>query len=73
MYLSEAEKEDKEMTEAWKGEADSILVFVSSNALSYFYRQLRHLLRRLVYFLLPSRPSSSKVTRLYLLTQEIRP
>jgi hypothetical protein len=34
MYLSEAEKEDKEMTEAWKGEADSILVFVSGNALS---------------------------------------
>ena len=29
--LAEAEKEDKELTEAWKGEADSILVFVSSN------------------------------------------
>jgi hypothetical protein len=29
MYLAEAEKEDKELTEAWKGEADSILVFVS--------------------------------------------
>ena len=43
MYLSEAEKEDKEMTEAWKGEADSILVFVSGNALSYLHRQLRHL------------------------------
>jgi len=28
MYLTEAEKEDKELTEAWKGEADSILVFV---------------------------------------------
>ncbi len=28
MYLSEAEKEDKELTDAWKGEADSILVFV---------------------------------------------
>jgi hypothetical protein len=28
MYLAEAEKEDKELTEAWKGEADSILVFV---------------------------------------------
>ncbi|KAI0280020.1 hypothetical protein BGY98DRAFT_376954 [Russula aff. rugulosa BPL654] len=27
MYLAEAEKEDKELTEAWKGEADSILVF----------------------------------------------
>jgi hypothetical protein len=29
IYLAEAEKEDKELTEAWKGEADSILVFVS--------------------------------------------
>jgi uncharacterized protein DUF6535 len=28
MYLAEAEKEDKELTDAWKGEADSILVFV---------------------------------------------
>ncbi|KAI0298892.1 hypothetical protein BC826DRAFT_87947 [Russula brevipes] len=27
MYIAEAEKEDKEITEAWKGEADSILVF----------------------------------------------
>ena len=34
MYLAEAEKEDKELTEAWKGEADSILVFVSENALT---------------------------------------
>jgi len=31
MYLAEAEKQDKEITEAWKGEADSILVFVSSS------------------------------------------
>jgi hypothetical protein len=35
MYLTEAEKEDKEITEAWKGEADSILVFVSEDALPY--------------------------------------
>ena len=26
--INEAEKEDKKLTEAWKGEADSILVFV---------------------------------------------
>jgi hypothetical protein len=47
MYLAEAEKEDKELTEAWKGEADSILVFVSENALPYliYLRQLRHLLK----------------------------
>lgn len=31
IYLAEAEKEDKELTEAWKGEADSILVFVSTD------------------------------------------
>ncbi len=31
MYLTEAEKEDKEITDAWKGEADSTLVFVSAN------------------------------------------
>ena len=30
IYLAEAEKEDKELTEAWKGEADSILVFVGT-------------------------------------------
>lgn len=35
MYLAEAEKEDKELTEAWKGEADSILVFVSFFFLFY--------------------------------------
>ncbi len=29
MYLSEAEKEDKEVTENWKGDTDGILVFVS--------------------------------------------
>jgi hypothetical protein len=47
MYLTEAEKEDKEITEAWKGEADSILVFVSENALSYIlhlHRQLKALI-----------------------------
>ena len=30
MFLTEAEKEDKEITESWKGEADGILVFVSA-------------------------------------------
>ena len=32
MYLTEAEKEDKEITENWKAEADRILVFVSANS-----------------------------------------
>jgi hypothetical protein len=43
MYLAEAEKEDKELTESWKGEADSILVFVRT-FLTFFYLllQLRH-------------------------------
>ena len=30
MYLTEAEQEDKEITENWKGETDGILVFVSA-------------------------------------------
>ncbi|KAI0266202.1 hypothetical protein BC834DRAFT_986485 [Gloeopeniophorella convolvens] len=33
MYLTEAEKQDKEITESWKGDTDGILVFVMSNAL----------------------------------------
>lgn len=37
MYLAEAEKEDKELTEAWKGEADSILVFVSTDVHVYLH------------------------------------
>ncbi len=47
MYLSEAEKEDKVLTEAWKGEADSILVFVSGILLDAIClrRQLRHMLK----------------------------
>ena len=30
MYMERAGKEDKEMAERWKADADSILVFVSS-------------------------------------------
>jgi hypothetical protein len=29
MYLTEAEKQDTEVTESWKGDTDGILVFVS--------------------------------------------
>ena len=29
MYLTEAEKQDAEVTESWKGDTDGILVFVS--------------------------------------------
>ena len=29
MYLNEAEKQDKEVAESWKGDTDGILVFVS--------------------------------------------
>jgi len=32
MYLTEAEKEDKEITENWKGDTDGILVFVSAHS-----------------------------------------
>ena len=42
MYLSEAEKEDKELTEAWKGEADSILVFVSANIFMLAFICIHH-------------------------------
>jgi hypothetical protein len=28
MYITEAEKEDKEVIESWKGDTDGILVFV---------------------------------------------
>jgi hypothetical protein len=31
MYLTEAEKEDKEITESWKGDTDGILVFVGAH------------------------------------------
>ena len=31
MYLTEAEKEDKEITENWKAEAGRILVFASAH------------------------------------------
>ena len=31
IYLTKAEKEDKEIIEGWKGEADGILVFVSAH------------------------------------------
>ncbi len=29
IYLDEADKQDKEVTESWKGDTDGILVFVS--------------------------------------------
>jgi hypothetical protein len=29
MYLTEAEKQDAQVTESWKGDTDGILVFVS--------------------------------------------
>ena len=29
MYLTEAEKQDKEVTDSWKGDTDGILVFIS--------------------------------------------
>jgi hypothetical protein len=35
IYLSEADEQDQEITELWRGEADSILVFVSATIPSY--------------------------------------
>jgi hypothetical protein len=58
MYLAEAEKEDKELTEAWKGEADSILVFVRFFLTLYPPPSTTDaFIARLVYSLPPSRPS----------------
>ena len=36
MYLTEAEKEDKEITESWKGDAEGILLFVSARAFIFY-------------------------------------
>ena len=36
MYLTEAEKEDKEITESWKGDAEGILVFVSAPSFTFY-------------------------------------
>ena len=36
MYLIEAEKEDKEITESWKGDAEGILVFVSARPFIFY-------------------------------------
>jgi len=36
MYLTEADKQDKEVTESWKGDTDGILVFVSHISLYMF-------------------------------------
>jgi hypothetical protein len=36
MYLTEAEKEDKEITESWKGDAEGILVFVSPRPFIFY-------------------------------------
>jgi hypothetical protein len=36
MYLSRAEKFDKEQSESWKGNADGILVFVRASATALF-------------------------------------
>jgi hypothetical protein len=36
IYLAEADDQDEEITELWKGEADSILVFVSATVTYVF-------------------------------------
>ena len=36
MYLTEAEKEDKEITESWRGDAEGILVFVSTRPSTFY-------------------------------------
>jgi hypothetical protein len=55
MYSQMAEKEDKEMAERWRKDADGILIFVSYSALlpSHFTRYVKN--DRLVYSLLQLR------------------
>jgi hypothetical protein len=38
IYLAEADEQDKTITELWRGEADSILIFVSVKIHSTFRR-----------------------------------
>jgi hypothetical protein len=46
MYLTEAEKQDAEVTESWKGDTDGILVFVSPGPVPIFYRhRLNHVFK----------------------------
>ena len=52
MYLEMAVEEDKRMTEAWKADADGILIFVSIRLLCYSPTEI--MAHRLVYSLRPS-------------------
>ncbi|KAH9053310.1 hypothetical protein EDB87DRAFT_1569408 [Lactarius vividus] len=46
MYLTEAEKQDKEVTETWKGDTDGILVFVSPAPLLLVHvHRINHILK----------------------------
>ena len=46
MYLTEAEKQDTEVTESWKGDTDGILVFVSPGPVSPVHvHRLKHTLK----------------------------
>jgi hypothetical protein len=46
MYLTEAEKQDAEVTESWKGDTDGILVFVSPGRVHIVYlHRLNHVLK----------------------------
>src|SRR6266702_2891715 len=46
MYLTEAEKQDTQVTESWKGDTDGILVFVSSCAVPLVHiHRLKHVLK----------------------------
>ena len=46
MYLTEAEKQDTEVTESWKGDTDGILVFVSPGPVPFVHiHHLKHILK----------------------------
>ena len=67
VYLSQAEKFDKESSESWKGDTEGILVFVRPplNLLWLFWLIALRITRRLVFFLPRSPRSSSKATNSY--------
>src|SRR6266702_2387567 len=46
MYLTEAEKQDTEVTESWKGDTDGILVFVSPGPVPFVHiHHLKYILK----------------------------
>src|SRR6266702_775544 len=67
IYLTETEKQDKEMVERWKGEADSALIFVCAGPTILYVFPFSSKCSRLVCSRLSSQSPSLKATSGYLL------